>query len=285
MRKYLIFFTALVLLLSLFGCNSSKDGQKRILVTIYPYELLVKQLVGEDILVQTLIPANISPHGFKPSAKELQMLQNADLVISNGYSLEAGFQQDLDALHEKHLQIESLLGVFTARDSLDANPHVWLSPKLLQQIVIQLSDRLQTSFPEQKTAIGKNTVGLISQLAELDMRIRQERSTFTKTPVITHHDSFQHFFRDYKIDYLASLQTVPGQEPSEAVLASIGEQITSKGIKAIYIEPQLDKTSATKLANKYKLRLIALDPIGKSYKPNTIMDVILNNWEGLKLGW
>jgi len=30
---------------------------------------------------------------------------------------------------------------------------------------------------------------------------------------------------------------------------------------------------------------VQLDPLGHSFKPKSIMDVILNNWEGLKLGW
>lgn len=283
MNKLIPAILIILILFSLFGCGGSPEKQgKLIVVSIYPYELLVKQMVGEDIMVQTLIPPNASPHTYSPKPREIEDLHRAELVIANGYGLENNLEQAFDAVGEKLVRVEDLLNL-PEHDGV--NPHVWLSPQLMQQLVIMLNDRLQTAFPEYSEVISNNSVNLVAQMAALSSQIARERSTFARTPIITFHDSYQYFFRDYGIDYLGSVQRSAGQEPTPKDLARIGDLIRENGLRAIYVEPQMDKRSATALANEFDLEIIELDPLGHSYKPQTFMDIILNNWEGMKLGW
>lgn len=283
MRKFITALLAVFILLSLLGCGKSPDREGRlIVVSIYPYELLVKQMVGEDIRVQTLIPPVYSPHNYSPKPREIENLHQADLVIANGFGLENNLEQAFDAVGEKLVRVQDLLNL-PEHDGV--NPHVWLSPQLMQQLVIMLNDRLQTAFPEFSEVIANNSVDLVAQIAALSSQIARERSTYARTPIITFHDSYQYFFKDYGIDYLGSVQSSAGREPTPKYLARIAGLIRENGLRAIYVEPQMDKRSATALANEFDLEIIELDPLGHSYKPQTFMDIILNNWEGMKLGW
>jgi ABC-type Zn uptake system ZnuABC Zn-binding protein ZnuA len=283
MRTLITALLAMFILLALWGCgdSSNKDG-KLIVVSIYPYELLVKEMVGDNIRVQTLIPPVSSPHNYSPRPREIEDLNRADLVIANGYGLETNLNQAFDAVGEKLIRVEDLLNL---PDHDGVNPHVWLSPPLMQQLVILLNDRLQTAFPEHSEVIANNSVDLVAQIAALSAQIARERSTFARTPLITFHDSFHHFVRDYGIEYLGSVQSSAGREPSPRELARIGDLIRENGVRAIYVEPQMDKKSAAALANEFDLQIIELDPLGHTFKPETYMDIILNNWEGMKLGW
>ncbi|MBW6513290.1 MAG: metal ABC transporter substrate-binding protein [Candidatus Syntrophosphaera sp.] len=286
MHRLIIVILVLGLLLSLFACGKKAgEDKKLIVVSIHPYELLVRQIVGQDIRVQTLIPANASPHTFSPKPRELKELQSAELVLVNGYGLETNLRQALESVEDKLLRVEDMLRTPPGQADAELNPHVWLSPRRLQQLVIMLNDRLQTAFPEHKDTIANNSVDIISQLAALDARIRQERDTFAKTPMITFHDSFHHFQNDYDLEYLGSVQSSPGNEPTPRELSRIGDLIREHGLQAIFVEPQMDRKSATVLADEFGLEIIELDPLGYSFKPKTIMDVILNNWEGMKLSW
>ncbi|MFO8144488.1 MAG: metal ABC transporter substrate-binding protein [Candidatus Syntrophosphaera sp.] len=283
MRGLIPSLLILVLLLSLFACGGSARKEERLVIaSIYPYEILVKQMVGEDFRVQTLIPPNASPHTYSPKPREIEDLHNAELVIANGFGLETNLRQAFDSVGDKLVLVQDLLNL---PEEEGANPHVWLSPPLMQQLVILLNDRLQTAFPEHSEVIANNSVDLVAQIAALSAQIARERSTFARTPLITFHDSFHHFVRDYGIEYLGSVQSSAGREPSPRELARIGDLIRENGVRAIYVEPQMDKKSAAALANEFDLQIIELDPLGHTFKPETYMDIILNNWEGMKLGW
>lgn len=285
MRKLCLPLLAALLLLALLGCSGAKKRTiGSIVVSIYPYELLVKQIVGDSLEVRTLIPPASSPHTYSPKPSAIRALAQADLVISNGYGLETNLQQAFASKGDKHIRIEDLLSSMSSVEP-ETNPHVWLSPRKLTLITVLLADQLQNRFPALKSTIAKNAAQLISELSALNLRIMQERSTFTKTPVITWHDSFHYFLQDYKIEDLGAVQSSPGKEPTARELSDIGALIKANGIKVLYTEPQMSDKAAKVLANEFDLQLVELDPMGRIFAPSTILDVILNNWEGLKLGW
>ena len=80
-----------------------------IITTIYPYEMLVKQIVGEKGSVYSLIPPAASPHTYSLKPGDVKMLERADLVFSNGAGLETFMDEALEALGERHLSAYSFL--------------------------------------------------------------------------------------------------------------------------------------------------------------------------------
>ena len=65
--------------------------------------------VGQDrVEVSSLLPANADPHTFQPGARDIALVADADLVISIGLSLEAGWLTELveNAARDPHAIIE-----------------------------------------------------------------------------------------------------------------------------------------------------------------------------------
>lgn len=283
MRAWPFFALLAVGVLLISSCKAPRPKPESLILTsIHPYELLVRQLVGDSIQVQTLLPPNASPHNYSPRPSDLKAISDCSLFISNGLDLEHSLQQSLKQIGGKHVEIAELLQPDLAPN---ANPHFWLSPQLLIQITLKLSDELQSRFPALASTIGANTAELVRQLSALHLQISQERSTYSDPGLITYHDSFEHFMRDYGIADLGSVQSSPGREPTAGELTELGKQIKAHRVKAIMVEPQLDRKSARVLANEFKLQLVELDPLGYSFKPATVMDIVLNNWERMKLAW
>ncbi len=281
---------ALFLLLAVWGCTDTSARKRKLVVaTIYPYELLARQLVGAGVEVQTLIPPNASPHTWSPRPSDLKAIRAATLVISNGLGLETQLQQALRDAGDKHVCVAEMLDMeepaHPGGHAHSANPHVWLSPRLLSQATLQLSKRLQGSFPELGDAIGNNALNLLSGLAALHERITRERAALDRTPVVTYHDSFHYLFQEYGIDYLGSIQSSPGREPNPRELSAIGDLIRASQVKAICVEPQMERKSAQVLASEFGLRIIELDPLGTTFQPQSITDVVLGNWNALLKGW
>lgn len=282
--KVLISILIISSLLALNSCKKAVDSPSNlIVVSIYPYELLLKQMVGPEIEVRTLIPPNFSPHTYNPSPAELKSLYDADLVFSNGYGLENNIQTALNALGEKHLSAEQLLQLPQKEDN--PNPHIWLSPRLMKKLVSELEEPLQRTFPSYKDSISFHCRELISQFSSLDSLIIEERAQFSHTPIITYHDSFHYFIQDYQLDYLGSIQSSPGQEPTPKELVYLGDLIKANKVKAIFVEPQMDRKSANVLAKEFHLQVIELDPLGQTLNVQSLPEVILINWNRMKQAW
>ena len=282
--KVLTSILIITCLLALCSCKKVVESPSNlIVVSIYPYELLFKQIVGPEIEVRTLIPPNFSPHTYNPSPAELKSLYDADLVFSNGYGLEINIQTALNALGEKHLSAEQLLQLPQKEEN--PNPHIWLSPRLMKKLVSELEEPLQRTFPSYKDSISFHCRELISQFSSLDSLIIQERAQFSHTPIITYHDSFHYFIQDYKLDYLGSIQSSPGQEPTPKELVYLGDLIKANQVKAIFVEPQMDRKSANVLAKEFHLQVIELDPLGQTLNAQSLPEVILINWNRMKQAW
>ena len=285
MRTRLTGLILLLLLLGLGGGCSGDKGRDLVVVSVYPYELLTRQLLGPQVEIRTLIPPNASPHTYAPRPSDLRALPEAELVVVNGFGLEANWRQALPSLGQRLLRVEDLPGLKEAAVSGEGNPHLWLSPPLLRVIIPGLSLRLQLAFPHLRAAIAKNEQQALAELAALDERIQRERKDYPRTPVVTYHDSFAYFFQAYGIDYLGSVQLPPGREPAPAQLAAIADLIRASGLRAIYVEPQLERRSATVLAREFGLQVRVLDPLGSASRAAGLTELLERNWEELRQGW
>ncbi|HTX73509.1 MAG TPA: metal ABC transporter substrate-binding protein, partial [Rectinemataceae bacterium] len=56
---------------------------------------VVGELAGADFRVTSLIPNGLDVHEWEPSAKDIETLDSADLVVENGLGLEGGMEKAL----------------------------------------------------------------------------------------------------------------------------------------------------------------------------------------------
>ena len=70
----------------------------RVVVSIYPLAYFTERIGGDRVVVTTLIGAGVEAHDFEPTTSDLQTLQDADLVITNGLGLEPWLNNALEAL-------------------------------------------------------------------------------------------------------------------------------------------------------------------------------------------
>lgn len=302
-RQTALLLVLLTVLLAMTGCKAkANDNRPLIITSIYPYQLLVQELVGDSIQVRALIPANASPHTWTAKPADLKAMEDAKLLVMNGLGLETELTQAFEERSAKLVDISKLLkldeisqeshaaehhkGIEKAEHSHQGlNPHLWLSPQLMMRATILLADELQTRFPSSATVIQANASRLIADLAAMHQQISTQRAAFDDPMLITYHDSFHWFTDDYDINVAATVQSSPGKEPTAKELALLSAVIKTNKIKAIYVEPQMDRRSAKVLADELELSVLELDPLGHSLKASRITDLLWNNWERMKMGW
>src|SRR6476619_6152276 len=84
---------ALVLTFTSFGAEPSGGRKLRVLTTFLPLYCFAANVAGDTAEVENLLPANVSPHDYQFSRRDLQKVQRADLVIQNGTGLEAWLEK------------------------------------------------------------------------------------------------------------------------------------------------------------------------------------------------
>ena len=298
----------LVLLTLIAGCGKTAKTRPLILTSIHPYELLLKDMVGDDIDVMSIIPANASPHTWSPNPADLRAVEDADLILINGLGLENVLEKTFKRYPEKIITVADLVADQIIKEHVPEaghaheeqgheleeehehehhhgdDPHLWTSPKVLARVVTALNPLLQKKFPAYKDSLNARSGRLVADLNALDAAITKECLEVPNKAVITYHNSFGYFFRDYGIANPASVQSSPGKEPTPRELNKIGSVITEHSIKAIYIEPQMSRKSAEILAREFNLQILTLDPLGTTPGTGSTLELIRTNWNAMKQG-
>ena len=94
--KSLALGAGIVALLAACSSKPTETARPNIVVT---YSVLlgsvVSDLVGDSATVTVLIPDGQDPHEFQPSARDIETINNASIVISNGLDFEEGLLEVL----------------------------------------------------------------------------------------------------------------------------------------------------------------------------------------------
>ncbi len=288
------------------GCGTREQEREHLLIaaTIYPYELILNDLITDNTVVKSIIPASASPHTFSPKPEDIKLLENADLVVSNGAGLENYFEDVLRDLEDKHIEAFHIV-----RGNLDeyldeiiddkkyphqsekenhghspsgVNPHFWLDPLNAMTIASGIAEALIVIDPENEELYRKNLEQLRKNLNQLNTEIMLARATLDNVSVLNFHDAFYYFNRRYSIHSAGVIVRSPGKEPTAAELVEAGKQITENDVRAIFIEPQLNPKAAEIIAKEFRLTVIEVDPIGTEETAGSIVDLIEYNWNAMK---
>ncbi|MFZ9798803.1 MAG: metal ABC transporter substrate-binding protein, partial [Ilumatobacteraceae bacterium] len=148
---------------------------------------IVSQLVGDNATVNVVIPDGQDPHDFQPSAKDIETINNAALVVSNGLEFEEGLDEVLENIADsggnifmvgEHITVRKIENGDEHNHGEDeghadehgdkhtgGDPHIWLSPATM----LEMLPALTTALSE---AIGANlsaeATALTTKLQDLD---------------------------------------------------------------------------------------------------------------------
>jgi zinc/manganese transport system substrate-binding protein len=244
---------AVALAASACGASSaSNDGRRRIVVTYSVLGAVVKDLVGDTADVTVLMPNGSDPHQWSPSARDIETLVHADLLVENGLNLEGGmsnaFAQAQGAgvrrfVATDHVTVRHVAaGQATSTADPDqavgaADPHIWMDPLTIRQLVGPLSDQVRSDLGLDLSA---RVAGLESRLAALSSEIEGTLSAIPSSArkLVTGHESLGYFADRYGFTLIGAI--VPSlsdqAETSSADLAALEAQIRAAGVKAIFTE-------------------------------------------------
>lgn len=265
--------------------GASDSGKKTIVVTYSILGAIVRDLVGDKAIVIVSMPNGQDPHEWEPSAKDIETINKANLVVQNGLGLEGGM--------EKTLQQAEAAGVkfFTASDHIKVrrvgpgegipsgdpdqavgaeDPHLWMDPTVMKTVELALAVRL-------KADLGIDVSDRARELAtRLDSLDQETAHTVAQIPkanrrLVTGHESMGYFAQRYGFRLVGAIipSLTTQAQVSAADLAALKKLIQKNRVKAIFTELGTAPAVAQAIGKETGVRVVELTthsmPEGGSY--------------------
>lgn len=251
------------------ACSSSDttpEAQSELPTIVVTYSVLgniVEQLVGDAATVTTLIPDGQDPHEFEPSAKDIESLNYANIVVSNGLDFEEGLEETLNNVKTAGVNVFMAGDYITVRELSEEDhghgafdPHLWLSPAAMLEMLPELSEAIGTAIGAD---LSVQLETLSAELTALDTQI-QEIIGGVKCELVSGHDEMGYFADRYGCEVIGavipSLSTT--SESSAGELADLKAEIETHGVPAIFTGLGTSPAVAEQLASELGVKAVTL---------------------------
>jgi zinc transport system substrate-binding protein len=264
--------------LAVAGCGTgAQSGRLKVAASIVPLADFVRQVGGDLVDVQTLVPPGASPHTYEPTAGQLAFLSQAKVFVTNGLQLESWAADVLGKVGNKGV-VRVVAADAIPKDKLlktsevdvegPYDPHVWLDPTLAAYEVNAIAEGLSRADPEHADVYRANAAAYVDKLGELDGRLAGETAAFTKKEFVALHPAWAYFARRYGLVEAAAVEEVPSKEPSGRLINRIVDDMKRKGITVVFAEPQINPKAAEVIAAETGAQVKFIDPLGDPGKPD-----------------
>lgn len=276
--KHILLAVAIMVLLGAPACQPGTGavnaGKKSIVVTYSVLGAVVKELVGDQAVVTVSIPDGLDLHEWQPSARDIEAINRAGLVIQNGLGLEGGLEKTLGLARKSGVRF------FTASDYIDiryvgegegvpsgdpdqmagaADPHLWLDPVAMKDIVSALAPVLTESFnlnvAGQAASLENRLDSLNQEVAGMVGAIPRENRR-----LVTGHESMGYFARRYGFKLVGAI--IPGlstqAQVSAAELAALKKLIAENRVRAIFTEFGTSPAVARAIGDETGVKVVEL---------------------------
>ncbi|MGH2573863.1 MAG: metal ABC transporter substrate-binding protein [Actinomycetota bacterium] len=236
--------------LAMVACRSdpgSDSGRLRVVTTVSPITNLVQNVGGGRAEVVGIVPEGTNSHTFEPAPSDARVMAEADVVFVNGLHLEEPTRELAEAnvregvsivqLGDRTITPDQYIYDFSfPREEGDPNPHLWTNPPYANRYAEIIRDTLSRLDPAGVDQYGRNFDRLSARLDELDRLARQVTETVPpeNRKLLTYHDSFPYFAREYGWQVIGAIQPSDLSDPTAADVARLIDQIRAEKVPAIF---------------------------------------------------
>jgi ABC-type Zn uptake system ZnuABC Zn-binding protein ZnuA len=197
---------------------------------------------GDAVKVIPIIKPGMDPHEFQPSPSDVRQIEGADLVLISGKGMEGYLTKLEEAVGNKakFVDVGSSIPSLKLEEEgkMVEDPHWWHSIENVKKATIVIKKRFIESDPANKAIFEKNAAAYLAKLTELQKWAKREIATLPsdKRKLVTSHDAFQYFARDYGFKIYAIEGVSTDDQPSSKKIAVLIKTIRDQGVKAVFFE-------------------------------------------------
>ena len=219
---------------------------------------------GPTVEVLNALPINAQGRTVEESHDEHSGEQHSEEKSAGGAGAEKpddghGHEDEAKAT-EVVAQASGTTDLTQADTPLD--PHVWLDPVLMRNMVTVIGDALIAAEPDQADSYRTRMTALDTELAALDTEFRTGLATCQRRTIVTAHEAFGWLAQRYNLTQYGIAGIEPDAEPSAARLAELADLAKDQGITTIFTEELVSPKVAETVAREAGgLKVETLSPL------------------------
>lgn len=295
--KRFCYILSLLLAVLAAGCGSGKNETGRILVSIPPQKYIVRQLLGEDTEVRTILTSSANPEMFEPGMNTVLSLMNSDVYFTVG---TLDFEKKLvgDAQRKGKVNvIDTSEGVRLLYGSHDdcghhhhgdgaehhhhssvPDPHIWSTPANMKTMAGNMASGLIQLYPDKKETIEANLSSFNARMDGYDARLRETLAGSGAKTFMVWHPSLSYLADVYGLE-----QITVGAGNKEASAGQLAERIKkahSEKASILFLQKEFDPEQAKVIADGSEVKVVVINPMNEDW--NAEMELIINAFSDVK---
>ena len=250
--------TAAAIVLGVLGTPAVAAQPLKVVASFSILGDLVAHVGGDHVAVRTLVGPNGDAHVYEPTPADARDTAAAGLVVVNGLGFEGWLDRLVEASgysgpvavasngvkpinlgDEEQEDVDDQAGhLDEAARHGDVDPHAWQSVANVEIYVKNIVSALCSADAEDCADYQANGAAYLAELSALDGWIKSGVAAIPedKRKVITTHDAFAYFAREYGVRFLAPQGVSTESEASAGQVAELITQIRKEGVTALFLE-------------------------------------------------
>ena len=281
-RRTLLKSAAMFALTLAAPASGRPDGPLRAVATFSILGDMVSRIGGRHVAVTTLVGPNGDAHVYRPTPAAARAVSEAQMLVVNGLDFEGWLDRLIQASDFTGVHVVATAGIepmavegggdehghdgdHREGDSAEGHgdghddhghgafdPHAWQSLRLAVVYVDNITAALATADPNNASTFYRNRAAYVAEIEALDAEIR---GMFADLPpgsrtIVTSHDAFQYFGRDYGLAFIAPQGLSTASEASARDVARLIRLIRNQGIRAVFAENVADPRLLQRIADE-----------------------------------
>jgi zinc transport system substrate-binding protein len=257
-----------------------------VFVSIAPQKYFVRKIGGPLVNVSNLVPAGADPHTFEPKPRQMVELSKSELYFAVGVDFEKAWLKKIAATYPRMRIVRTDEGVVKIpmtdqhRHEGDSHqsdkkpghrdgapdPHIWLAPGPVKAQAAHILKALIEADPKNQLQYTAGYDAFLKELDTLDGELKALFSGRKGEQFMVFHPAWGYFAEAY------GLEQVPveagGKEPKAAQLQALIRRARERGVKVIFVQPQLSAKSAEMVAREIGGAVVYADPLAENWDAN-----------------
>jgi len=255
----LIFYLSSLTFFFYFKKSKPTHNEDKIGVSLYPIYYLAKEIGGDKVKFELIMPVGSDPHHFDLTPEALEKIQNMNYILYADLSIDFWVSR-IKNINPKIKLINVTQGVDFIIQDKEKDPHFWFSLKENLKVAENIYKFLEEIDIQNKDYYKERYLKLKEKIEGFDKFTFNELKDIKKRKIVTQHNFLSYFARDYNFEIVGYLEKEEGElTPQE--IKNLISLIKKYDIKAIFGEKFASNKEAENFAKEYSLKVYYLDTL------------------------
>jgi zinc transport system substrate-binding protein len=235
------------------GCGSDEGtarGRVSVAAAFYPPAYAAEEIGGERVAVRNLTPPGAEPHDVELSARDVERIRAADVVLYLGSGFQPNFERAVEGADGETIDLLQGSDLLASEEGVD--PHVWLDPLRYAEQARRIGDILDRQQAAARFA---------ERLRKLDADFARGLARCARRELVTSHAAFHYLADRYQLEQIGLTGVSPEAEPTARELEAIVDEVEGTGATTIFFETLVSPRLAETVARETGAKTAVLNPL------------------------